>query len=527
MFAEGTAERAIPFVDTAFEIFDAAVTAAELAQTTIEVLESPFVYETDVKRSIDIDVTLTPDHRSHEFPPESIGGYYSVLVVYDNDATYGRVTNALPTTSHNDPISVKFSGCPAGGNLTVQAFFYAKNGWQAGQGHSAWLPALGSDGSTLTIPQLEITTNDVPLSASSVYQHKQKIAYAGKHEWLSSAAPATTMTTPSPYISEGKKIVNWTGITLAQGPAQVAYSYEATGLAAGQTLYTVQNLSILQDPEAEYAVPATPGFAGKADVVYDLVSPDDGGQNFWLDPSPGPFDPKSNPAGGTHLRRLDVGYGKPPPTFTTAGNASWGRFTISGDRYAIHPKGYVLGISYDTAKLQILQIPSAGTDDKDAGVATLASGEGFREGLMGGPVALGVALDGRILILEAINQRIQAFAIDGTPVPCFGDKSSPSSSMALHEPDGSHYMDVAVEAKGYIYVLGYVGDAGVPESYFVDIYQPNGEWLVRTRGVTAAKIDVDLMRSMYTLNYEIILGAGGRPEPSISLWLPPPPPPPA
>jgi hypothetical protein len=41
--------------------------------------------------------------------------------------------------------------------------------------------------------------------------------------------------------------------------------------------------------------------------------------------------------------------------------------------------------------------------------------------------------------------------------------------------------------------------------------------------VTAARITVDLLRSMYTLNYEIILSAGGRPEPSVSMWLPPPP----
>lgn len=46
---------------------------------------------------------------------------------------------------------------------------------------------------------------------------------------------------------------------------------------------------------------------------------------------------------------------------------------------------------------------------------------------------------------------------------------------------------------------------------------------MRTTGVTAAKIVVDLTREMYTLNYEILLGAKGRPEPSISLWMPPAP----
>jgi hypothetical protein len=211
--------------------------------------------------------------------------------------------------------------------------------------------------------------------------------------------------------------------------------------------------------------------------------------------------------------------------FAAADNESWGRFLLSGDRYAIHPQGYVIGISYQTAKIQILEIPTGSTTDAEAPVATLAGGQGFREGLLSGPVALGVALDGRILVLESLNQRIQAFTIDGTPVPCFGPGDSMSSSMPLYQPSGVTYLDVSVEAKGYIYVLGFSGDGRDASSYFVDVYEPNGSWLVRTGGVAAAKIAVDLMRSLYTLNYEIILGPNGRPEPSVSLWLPPPPPP--
>ena len=526
-FAQGTAERALPFVDVAFAVFNAAVTAAQVAQTTIEVLLSPFVYETRVTRSIDVKVTLTPDQRTHQFPPVSAGGHYVVNVVYDNNATYGVVTNKLPDTISSDPITVTLKNCPAGGQLQVRSFFYAPNGWQAGQGSSGWLPALATDGTTLVIPDLMITTNDVPLSAASHYQHTQKIVYEGsKHDWSGTKqAPTTTLTTPSPYFP--KQISNWTGITLAQGPAQVAYSYEATGLDPNtpSSLYTVENLSILQDPESEYSVPKKPvGFAGKATPVYELVSPDDGsGPNFWLDPSAGAWDPVTNPGGGLHLRRLTVGYKKPPPAFAAANDESWGRFVLSGDRFAIHPKGYVVGISFQTAKLQILPIPPAATEDRSAPIATLAGGQGSREGLMSGPAALGVALDGRILVLEALNRRIQAFTVDGTPVPCFGDPKNPSATMALLRGDGETYLDMSVEAKGYIYVLGHAGDGSSPASYFVDVYQPNGEWLVRTTGVAAAKIVVDLMRSLYTLNYEIILGASERPEPSVSMWLPAPP----
>lgn len=526
MLAKGTAERALPFVGVAFQVFNVAVTVAQVAQTTIEVLMSPFVYETQVTRSIDVEVTLTPDERFHVFPPQSIGGHAVVNVVYDNDATYGVATIALPDTTSSDPIEVRLRDCPAGGALQVRAFFYAPNGWQAGQGQSGWLPALATEGTTLVIPDLPITTNEVPLSASSVYRHRQKIVYeSGAHRWLGTAeAPTATVTTPSPYLP--KQLNNWTGVTIAQGPAQIAFSYEATELDddARSPLYTIENLSILQDPESEYAVPARPaGFSGKATPIYELVSPDDGsGPNFWLDPSAGRWDPDTNPGGGFHLRRVTVGYRKPPPAFAPS-NESWGRFVLSGDRFAIHPSGYVVGVSFQTAKLQILELPRAPSDDERAPIATMAGGQGTREGLMSGPIALGVALDGRILVLEALNRRIQAFTVDGTPVPCFGDPSRRSATMPLHEPSGASYLDMSVEAKGYIYVLGHGGDGSSPEAYFVDVHRPNGDWLVRTTGVAAAKIAVDLMRSMYTLNYEILLGAAGRPEPSISMWLPAPP----
>jgi hypothetical protein len=50
----------------------------------------------------------------------------------------------------------------------------------------------------------------------------------------------------------------------------------------------------------------------------------------------------------------------------------------------------------------------------------------------------------------------------------------------VYQPGGCHFLDVAIEAKGYIYVPGYDGDPGRPASYFLDIYQPSGEWQLVT-----------------------------------------------
>jgi hypothetical protein len=265
---------------------------------------------------------------------------------------------------------------------------------------------------------------------------------------------------------------------------------------------------------------------GKAHVVYDLVAPDDGrGRNFLIDPSRGQFDPTHNPAGGSHLRLAALSSAGPPPSFATSTDQSWGRFVLDNDAYAVHPKGYVVGISYATGKLEVLRLPAQPSHDADAPLAFQAAGAGsHREGLLNGPRAMGITLDGRILVLETLANRIQAFAVDGTPVRCFGTAAEPCSWTPLREQAGVSHLDLAVEAKGYMYVLGFTGQGRDPGDYFVDVYDPDGSWLVRTSGVTAARITVDLLRSMYTLNYEIILGAEGRPEPSVSMWLPPPPP---
>jgi hypothetical protein len=196
------------------------------------------------------------------------------------------------------------------------------------------------------------------------------------------------------------------------------------------------------------------------------------------------------------------------------------------DRYVLHPQNRVYGISFAASKLFILKLAEKETEDAKAPFATMTSGEGFRDGLMGGPQAIAVGMDGRILILESRNQRIQAFDLDGNPVPYFKDPANPSKkkpTMDLADPSDSFYLDLAVEPKGYLYVLRFRSDGSVATKYQVDIYQPDGAFLVTTKGVAAAKIAVDILRNMFALNYETILGPAKRPEPSVSLWIPPAP----
>lgn len=532
--AEGVAQRAVPFFNVFTTVVNGAVTAAQLSQTIIEVASSPWVFNAEITRAIDLEVTLKPDKRYSRFPDQAT--YYEVSVVYDKGATLPKQTFQLAgKPPRSKDIAVKFADIPAGGRLRAYVFFYAENGWQAGQCQSEWIDAKGTAGSTLKL-DLHVTTNTVPLTESSVYQHVSKIAYdehGKRHYWKpADRSPDEVATSPSPFPHH--HVQRRLSITSAQEPAQLAYAWQATGLnqpiddptrpPSGASMYTLQNLSSLEDAEEGYATPKA-GFTYAAGVFYDLTAESGSGQHYFVDASRGPYDLEKNHAGGMHLRHVTLRKGA-KPDFALGTNQSWGRFPFPMDRYVLHPQGVVLGVSYSTHMLWILPLPKAATNDNDAPQATMAGGEGHREGLLDGPRAIAVGLDGRVLVLEGGNHRIQAFDLAGKPVqyfknPAGGDKIS---SVQLKDPGDSTYLDLAVEAKGYLYVLRRRGATDGPDAYQVDLYEPDGTHLVSTPRVTADKITVDLLRNMYSLNYETFLGHNERTEPSVSLWIPPAPP---
>jgi hypothetical protein len=106
---------------------------------------------------------------------------------------------------------------------------------------------------------------------------------------------------------------------------------------------------------------------------------------------------------------------------------TYGLFTLPfNDDFAVHPQGYLIAISYSLSRMMILQLPEqpvAGADASSAVIVSGPAGNSERQGLMNGPVALSVTADGRILVLEqgtgAVPGQIQAFDVNGNPVPCF------------------------------------------------------------------------------------------------------------
>ena len=122
-----------------------------------------------------------------------------------------------------------------------------------------------------------------------------------------------------------------------------------------------------------------------------------------------------------------------------------------------------------------------------------------------------------ILVLETGNARIQAFDVSGNPVRLFGNGTR--ATIELESGSTIQYLDIAVEALGYIYVLSSINGGQSVNDYRLDVFTPQGNRLSRTSGVAAARLAVDTFRNVYTLNFGSVMGAP-RVEPSLSQWVP-------
>lgn len=530
---EGGAKKALPFINMAMFLADAAATMAQLAQTTSAVRQSPRAHVTEITRTIDLRITITSSRLYKKFPDHH--HHLAVVVAYDSGATLPKLVKPLPPETISDDIVVDFSDVPAAGNLRVLVFFYAENDWQSGQGASAWTKAEGAAGShTLVVPAIEIEINEVPLGKWSVYEHMQKLVMRdGRRAWQAGPPPQATKATPSPVHGTIEKLH---AITMAQYPEMIGYAWQATDQdlppdetgkpPTANSLFVQQNLSVLQRPQEGHAKSSV-GFSISGGIAYDMVSPDDGsGRNFFVDPSRGVYDEVTNRAGGFHLRRVRVAYGK-TPDFNPRRNESWGRFPDSVDGMVVHPHGYVFAIRRGTHKLYRITLPDIAASDDHAPMATLSSGEGARDGLMKSPIAVALALDARVLVLESgNNKRVQCFDVNGNPVAYFADPAKPGKTPILTlRSDGAAFtlLDMAVEAKGHIFILGHTGSGKSPADYRLDLYDPAGVYLTSTGNFTAARITVDLLRNVFALNYEVLDTSGRRPEPGVSQWRPPAP----
>lgn len=683
-------EDEIPYVGWALRAANMAIDFAEMAVTTGEILSSPATLTVDISRAMDLNLTLHPDPKHGELGrPETavwpaVSDHYQVTVQYKGGTNF-VLRGKMPDKTSNTPLRLTFANLPVGGSIQIFAGVYSSNGWLCGKYQSDWLKAFPNSGSSLSLEE-HISEILVPLTQDTQYTFKEKIVYdqsSRKHVWHAGDRPMDTVAHLD-CGSIGKYICKPVDITLNALAKQIGYAWSASGQN-----YLCQNVSVLADPESRYKSSEV-RFTVQPYIAYDqfgLLLDDEQkkiGQNNFI------LDSRNNQFNLRQVKLMDgiSGFGLNDPNLK-----SWGKFNLTNiDAMVIHPDGAAIGVSWKDSKMEILQIPNEPTDDAHAPEAQMVSGQGVRQGLMQGPKAISVAPDGRVLILETLNKRIQSFDTKGNPIASFlGDKlftleasayasdldkgifsealqrqfqenglthifnlsdslaadldqsrltdnlvnafatqgvyltfkrdqmenhavssyvtvvvpgaqwtvTDPNKNavynikkngselnvydvlnnvkvnvraqgsiwvvedwngaksyylavdrvnhqtvnvnsylpyMPLYNPDNRTditYLDLAVEAKGYIYVLSYTAGGKKQSDYVLDIYEPDGSFLVRTpdsrlqssdpQYVNVAKLVVDIDRSVFTLNYEPTIGPDGRTEPSISHWIPTPP----
>jgi hypothetical protein len=682
-----------------FRLAAVAMNVELMAITTGQVLSSPANITINVSRAINVKLSLHPDPAHGEVGhPETavwpaIATKYVATLQYRGGTSHQLLGPMSPTTEKK-PIELLFETVPAGGDFRILAGVYSESGWLAGAWESDWIAAKPNQGSTLDLGKKDIKENLVPLAPDTQYVYKEKIANKdGKFVWETGLPPATTRSQLS--CDAGGTLCELVGISINNSAFQVGYAWRSSGQnlrpdsasapPSNEQLYAVQNLSVLAEPNSRLKTTGI-GFTSRPAIAYapSTNRPNQIDQtNFVLDPR----------GGGMNLRQVVLD-GSSDFGFGDVGVPSWGKFPLENvDALAVHPSNAVIAASWREAKLMILQLPEKPTEDGKAREALMVSGEGVRQGLVNGPKVLAVAPDGRILVLESIGKRIQAFDTKGNPVPSFTPSGSsfelPTAAIAaeldqgkvpeafqaalvasgatfqftlpvsfitqldagifqpagdplilalsrkgvilsydpdhmndpalsaqikivkaksewiitdprraawtivskgeslsvLQRPDqvaisvekpGANwllvdrytgrawklspstadptktlvsfaysffplrglrvgeltYLDMAVEAQGYIYVLMFQGDGSKTTDYLLDVYSPDGKWLFRSpdpsktlkpENVVAGKMTVDVWRNLYALTYESIHGVKGGPEPGIAHWLPTPP----
>ena len=426
------------------------------------------------------------------------------------------------------PIVHTFTGLPAGGNVTVLASFYSATGWLAGHGVTHPMAAQPNQDGTLVVPPFAITEYLVPLSAATTYTFKEKLIYkAGGRAW---AAPpdisAPTATESDLDDSPDGGHLSALGQLTVNEQSALGYLWRASGQGVpradhpdtpypGQD-YTFQALSDLSAPQAGLTFSGS-GYISKPCLALPpptMANPVAAG--FLLEPDD-----------AQKLMRLRAVSLTPGQPMIASPGQSFGRFTYALDDLAIHPAGYAVALDQTNCKLEVVRLTALAAD-ASAPAAAILSGRGTRAGLLDSPVAVACSLD-KIMVLQTSTPYPQgcvcAFDVKGNPVNCFAG-GAPVAGLRAEGTATVEVLDVSLESKGYMYILKCLTPASGPVlagDYRLDIYNPDGTFLAQVAGLAAARLQVDLWRNVFTLNYEILQGSG-RTEPSVAQWIPSTPP---
>jgi hypothetical protein len=530
-FGAEEAEEAIPFVGWGFKVLAMEAAVEQLAQTVGEVVGSPRVVEFDLTLTMDAQITLVPEQA---FPDNASS--FTITAQYT-----GNTTRTYVGTMPRDKVPgivVDWKDVPVGGKVSFVVAMFDSNGWGVGKGQAGPFPNL-LNGNPVFTAKVTVKQELYPLTAATTYQHRQLLQYNGGYQWVPETQ-APTQTAANLGTGPGGGLEGLGNITLSDDLGVLGYVWEASGqgmpppLGGGggtPELYTMDNIGYRPIPggdptywpDAGYMT-APEGYSGAPILLYLRTAPGAGtaAPRFLY------LDPGGDKDTGYHLRAVTpvtdptVPIGDPRRLFDLATGTSWGRFAILPTSVALHSNGYVVAVNPSCDHMLILALSAMSSPDADAPWASAPLEPGTAPGRLLAPALVAIRPDQAILVLEAGNQRIQAFSRGGHPVPAFPGMNPlywfPLVSHA--PPDDVVYLSMSVDVANYVFILSQIGNGYGAADFYLDVYAPTGAPLFSQRGLNAAGLAVDLWRNLYTLNYQQISGPGGRPEPSISEYIP-------
>ena len=406
-------DNAAPYLGWAAQDLEALSSPNALAQTISELLGSPATFTLDLSpiMAANLSVTILPDPARDEWPDAA--DHYSLIATFSGGLSR-QATGVMPTGA-TEPLVLSFPNIPMDEGVAISVSIYARNNWLCGAGQTAATISKATGSATFNV-SLNISENRIALSAGTQYSHKRKLVYdtnAQEHVWKLGPAPTTVWSGSTDCPGSGNVLCRLVGITLNEKALMLGYAWQASGQglspcgqpseASGQ-LYTFQNIGV-PNPQAALKFP-TCGFLLQSGLVYQRSGPDDESApgnvyNFYLD--------SLTIAPGTAYQVRGVKLDAKTP-FNLSQTESWGAFIEAGlTAFVVHPKGYVIGVSYGSSKMEILQLPAGPVADADAPRALMTSGPGALAGLLKGPIALDVTGDGVVLVLEQDNARDPGF----------------------------------------------------------------------------------------------------------------------
>lgn len=497
---EGEATNAIPIVGVIMTAVAAATLLSALGQTIGEVCTSEKIYTYTLSRTHDITLTINNDPADPAGLPETATHYLVTLIL--DQGTPQTIRFEMPATTVKS-VTCTLENIPYGGNITVSVDFLSDTEYCVGTGTTGRVDN--------TVDQLAITIREilVPLTTDTEYHHKE-ITYLDDNQqlqWDAAPAPTENITDLSCENIAGE-LCQLGYITVSELTTSVGYSWKSyCGSPASGQFFQIANMDFGENPNSGHRVPDYQ-FPGMVPMVYSLEESTT--DNFYVAESKGKY----------HVRQIRLSLNQQPDYDGPDSNRSFGYFQYPPDGLVLHSAGKLISINANSHNMEVLDITEAFTDD-EAPAANIYSMEGSREGLMNGPICVTIAKRTTILVLESGNQRIQAFDTSGNPVPYFN--GGKDYFVPLKADANAQYLGFVGEHQGYLYVLSYVSGSTFLE-YYLDLYDPDGNFLSRTSGVNAGNIAVDLWRNVLTLNYRKLMKKDGTlpfiTEPSVSKWVP-------